>query len=157
MYIAGRLQYIKQVAKANVEMKLKKRRTKIAEPLWEKYIFLLENEKITGQIMKKAKEELRIIRDDIKLNEIENYSKEELIDFVKEQMITDARFFTKVFTENDVIEFRNEVKHIYKYPKIDNSINLNLLKMLTDSEECLLGKIVHNSNVNKEEEIEFRQ
>ena len=77
-------------------MKLKKRRTKIAETLWEKYIFLLENEKITGQIMKKAKEELRIIRDDIKLNEIENYSKEELIDFINEQMITDARFFTKV-------------------------------------------------------------
>ena len=37
MHIAGRLQYIKQVAKANVEMKLKKRRTKIAETLWEKY------------------------------------------------------------------------------------------------------------------------
>jgi len=157
-HLLGRIQFIGHVAKANKSLNQNhyKQRNRIYKNLLEMWERVRSNEKITGRIKAQAQKALHQEQDIALLEAINNYPLNKLNEFKLEQEIIDPRYFTFSFSIGNINNYRNELINLAKYPKADKNKVMEYLYQLKDSDNHVLGKLVHDKIVSIKEFNEFR-
>ena len=157
-HLFGRIQFIGHVAKSNEHLNPvhHNKRVEIYNNLLEMFEKVRENEKITGKLKIQAKKALYQQQDNALLESIKRYTLDELNEFVDEQKQTDPRYFTYSFSEGDIMEYRDEVGNLAQYPSPTNEMVMQYLNSLKDSENKILGKLVHDTTISFGEFNNFR-
>jgi len=159
-HLFGRIQFIGQVAKSNEGLNQNhyKKRKEIYDKLLGMWENVRINEGITGSIKAQAHKILYEQQDEELLEAIKEFTVEELNDFVAERKKIDPRYFTYSFSVGTTNIYRNQVLNFAKYPKPNNKKVIDYLNQLKDSENRVLGRLVHKDKiVSKKKFIEFRK
>lgn len=149
-HLLGRIQFIGHVAKSNEHLNPihYNKRKEIFKKLKNMHDKVKLNEGISGRIAWQAKNALNKHRNNSLIEEIKEYSRNELNDFVFEQKKSDPRYFTSSFSEGDIMKYRDEVSNFAQYPSPTNEMVMQYLNSLKDSENTVLGKLVHNTTIS---------
>ncbi len=155
-HIWGRIQFIGQVARANEGLSNYKVRINIYNNLVTMFDKVLSREKETGIIKIQARNELVKTQDRDLLTAILNYDREKLDEYVAEQKKTDPRYFTKSFPIGVIKAYRKQVHDFTQYPPPSFNMVAQYLGYLKDSENNVLGKLVHDTTISIDEFHDFR-
>jgi hypothetical protein len=117
---------------------------------------VLSREKETGIIKIQARNELVKTQDRDLLTAILNYDREKLDEYVAEQKKTDPRYFTKSFPIGVIKAYRKKVHDFTQYPPPSFNMVAQYLGYLKDSENNVLGKLVHDTTISIDEFHDFR-
>ena len=148
--LEGRIQYVGQVAKANKKLNPMHYKTRhdIYTDLWERYNFLLEKEGEDSSIRYRANIELNRAKNDTLISKTDDMNKDQLEKFVQKRSLEDPRFFSRSFEINDINKFRKQVVELLENPLVNDKMVISLLSLLRDSQNNVLGKIVHLDDIN---------
>ena len=142
----GRLNFM-QVATANQGLDKNNfgKRIGVYERLEIMYNKIVEKEKFTGGIQRRAMARLAKLQNNTLINDIEKMSIEKLDLVVDSKSKDDPRFFTYDFKNLPIDKYRKRIQEFFKYP-IDNRKVRVLLNSLKMSDSTLM-KITHKEEV----------
>ena len=149
-HILGRLNHIRHVAYSNEKLNSDhfERRKQIYIKLLKKFNIMRKNEKIEGVIGAKVNKELANYALQQNVEDVKDYSLDQLDHLVVEKAKTDPRFFATAFLSADLKTYRSQVQSFLKFYPVDHKKIISMFDQLTDSSSNTLGMIFHNGVIN---------
>ena len=152
-HLLGRIQFVGQVAKANEKLNSThyKNRIKVYKNLLTSFEALSSKEEEDGIIRDLVRRELIRAQNDNLINEVLDMNGDQLEIFIQNQSANDPRFFTRSFESINTNQCKKQVVELLRFPTVNNDVVTSLLADLRDSQENILGKIVHQDQFKKDD------
>ena len=128
-----------------------KNRIKVYKNLLTSFEALSSKEEEDGIIRDLVRRELIRAQNDNVINEVLDMNGDQLEIFIQNQSANDPRFFTRSFESINTNQCKKQVVELLRFPTVNNDVVTSLLADLRDSQENILGKIVHQDQFKKDD------